>query len=108
MTDTTNMTKFPLIAAAAAALLALAQPAAAEVPLTAATHAAAGASQRISVTGKSSTVVSEELTRAARQVCSAALKGSRHPNYASCVTETLGQARADYAALRSAAASAAE
>jgi len=104
MTNTTNMTKFPLIAAAAAALLALAQPAAAEVPLAAATHA----SQRVSVTGKSSTVVSEELTRAARQVCSAALKGSRHPNYASCVAETLGQARADYAALRSAAASAAE
>lgn len=101
----TNTTKFPLIAAAAA-LLALAQPAAAETPLGGASHAPAGATQRVSVTGKSSTVVSEELTRVARQVCTAALKSSRHPNYASCVTETLGQARADYAALRTAAANA--
>lgn len=101
ITNTTNITKFPMIAAAAAALLALAQPAAAETLL-------GGASQRVSVTGKPSAVVSEELTRAARRVCTVALKSSRHPNYASCVTETLGQARADYAALRSAAASAAE
>ncbi|KSB88397.1 hypothetical protein AS593_22735 [Caulobacter vibrioides] len=101
------MTKLPLIAAAAA-LMALAQPAAAETLLGGSPHAPAGASQRVSVTGKSSSVVSDELTRAARQVCSAALKSSRHPNYASCVTETLGKARADYAALRSAAANAAE
>ncbi|AYV44787.1 hypothetical protein CFHF_23200 [Caulobacter flavus] len=94
------MTKLSLITAAAA-LLAVAQPVAAETLL-------GGASQRVSVTGKSSDAVSQELTRAARQVCGKALKSSRHPNYASCVTETLGQARADYAALRSAAASAAE
>ncbi|PLR22356.1 hypothetical protein SGCZBJ_18630 [Caulobacter zeae] len=95
------MTKLPLITAAAFALLAAAQPVAAETLLS-------GASQRVSVTGKPSAVVSDELTRAARQVCVKALKSSRHPNYASCVTETLGQARADYAALRSAAANAAE
>lgn len=101
------MTKLSLIAAAVA-LLAAAQPVAAETLLGGSSHAPAGSSQRVSVTGKTASVVSDELTRAARQVCSAALKSSRHPNYASCVTETLGKARADYAALRSASANAAE
>jgi hypothetical protein len=93
------MTKLPLIAASAA-LLALAGSVAAH---------AAPATQTVSVTGKTASTVSAELLAAARQVCGATLKhGPRNPNYASCVAETLGQARADYAALRSAAANPAE
>ncbi|MBI1682186.1 hypothetical protein [Caulobacter hibisci] len=95
------MNKFTLPAASivSVALLALVQPAAAHM-----VSGPSAASLRVSVTGKPAAAVSEELTHAARQVCGKSLKGgARHPNYASCVTETLGQARADYAALRTAA-----
>ena len=82
------------LVAASAALLALAQPVSAQT-----LHE----TQRVPVTGKPASVVAVDLTRAAKKVCDAALRGGRRNlDYGSCVTETLGQARADYAALRAA------